>query len=249
MSNACRSRFGLAPRSIVQVWGWDSRLPSPPADSCMELPLAAASRCPKARAIHNGLQWSTQKRVLDRDAASQHHRLSQRLLMRGIHERRREPSKRRSRSVVRSGQTRPGPFRAMRCGREPPSFPSSPGAISVMKLVTFSKDGRRRVGIVEGDEVVVVNIPDMRSLFELGGQVSAAGDEAQDARALQARRREAARHRSSRRRSSTRPATTPSTRRKAIGRTGWQRSSPGSCSSRTPTRSSAPTRPSSIPST
>jgi 2-keto-4-pentenoate hydratase/2-oxohepta-3-ene-1,7-dioic acid hydratase in catechol pathway len=42
-----------------------------------------------------------------------------------------------------------------------------------MKLVTFSKDGRRRVGIVEGDEVAVVNIPDMRSLFELGGQVSA----------------------------------------------------------------------------
>jgi 2-keto-4-pentenoate hydratase/2-oxohepta-3-ene-1,7-dioic acid hydratase in catechol pathway len=42
-----------------------------------------------------------------------------------------------------------------------------------MKLVTFSKDGRRRVGIVEGDEVAVVNVPDMRSLFELGGQVSA----------------------------------------------------------------------------
>jgi 2-keto-4-pentenoate hydratase/2-oxohepta-3-ene-1,7-dioic acid hydratase in catechol pathway len=42
-----------------------------------------------------------------------------------------------------------------------------------MKLVTFSKDGRRLVGIVEGDEVAVVNVPDMRSLFELGGQVSA----------------------------------------------------------------------------
>lgn len=42
-----------------------------------------------------------------------------------------------------------------------------------MKLVTFSKDGRRLVGIVEGDEVAVVNVPDMRSLFALGGQVSA----------------------------------------------------------------------------
>ena len=37
-----------------------------------------------------------------------------------------------------------------------------------MKLVTFSKDGRRAVGIVEGDEVVVVDVPDMRRLFELG---------------------------------------------------------------------------------
>lgn len=42
-----------------------------------------------------------------------------------------------------------------------------------MKLVTFSKDGRRLVGIVEGDEVAVVNVPDMRSLFGLGGRVSA----------------------------------------------------------------------------
>jgi 2-keto-4-pentenoate hydratase/2-oxohepta-3-ene-1,7-dioic acid hydratase in catechol pathway len=37
-----------------------------------------------------------------------------------------------------------------------------------MKLVTFSKDGRRAVGIVEGDQVVVVDVPDMRRLFELG---------------------------------------------------------------------------------
>ena len=42
-----------------------------------------------------------------------------------------------------------------------------------MKLATFSKDGQRRVGIVEGDEVEVVDVPDMRSLFELGGVVSA----------------------------------------------------------------------------
>jgi 2-keto-4-pentenoate hydratase/2-oxohepta-3-ene-1,7-dioic acid hydratase in catechol pathway len=40
-----------------------------------------------------------------------------------------------------------------------------------MKLVTFSKGGRRAVGIVEGDEVVVVDVPDMRRLFELGTPV------------------------------------------------------------------------------
>jgi 2-keto-4-pentenoate hydratase/2-oxohepta-3-ene-1,7-dioic acid hydratase in catechol pathway len=40
-----------------------------------------------------------------------------------------------------------------------------------MKLVTFSKDGRRAVGIVEGDQVVVVDVPDMRRLFELGTPV------------------------------------------------------------------------------
>jgi 2-keto-4-pentenoate hydratase/2-oxohepta-3-ene-1,7-dioic acid hydratase in catechol pathway len=40
-----------------------------------------------------------------------------------------------------------------------------------MKLVTFSKCGRRAVGIVEGDEVVVVDVPDMRRLFELGTPV------------------------------------------------------------------------------
>jgi 2-keto-4-pentenoate hydratase/2-oxohepta-3-ene-1,7-dioic acid hydratase in catechol pathway len=41
-----------------------------------------------------------------------------------------------------------------------------------MKLATFSKDGRRHVGIVEGDDIAVVDVPDMRSLFELGGVVS-----------------------------------------------------------------------------
>jgi 2-keto-4-pentenoate hydratase/2-oxohepta-3-ene-1,7-dioic acid hydratase in catechol pathway len=40
-----------------------------------------------------------------------------------------------------------------------------------MKLVTFTKDGRQRVGIVEGDDVVVVDVPDMRRLFELGHPV------------------------------------------------------------------------------
>jgi 2-keto-4-pentenoate hydratase/2-oxohepta-3-ene-1,7-dioic acid hydratase in catechol pathway len=42
-----------------------------------------------------------------------------------------------------------------------------------MKLVTFSKDGRRHVGIVEGDGVAVVDVPDMRRLFELGMPVAA----------------------------------------------------------------------------
>ena len=37
-----------------------------------------------------------------------------------------------------------------------------------MKLVTFEKDGARRVGVIRGEEVVVVPVPDMRHLFELG---------------------------------------------------------------------------------
>lgn len=41
-----------------------------------------------------------------------------------------------------------------------------------MKLVTFSKDGHQHVGIVEGDEVAVVDVPDMRRLFELGMPVA-----------------------------------------------------------------------------
>jgi len=46
-----------------------------------------------------------------------------------------------------------------------------------MKLATFSKDGRRHVGIVEGDAVAVVDVPDMRSLFGLGGVVSEQADQ------------------------------------------------------------------------
>lgn len=41
-----------------------------------------------------------------------------------------------------------------------------------MKLATFSKDGRRHVGIVEDGHVTVVDVPDMRRLFELGGKVA-----------------------------------------------------------------------------
>jgi len=41
-----------------------------------------------------------------------------------------------------------------------------------MKLATFTKDGQRHVGIVEDDSVAVVNIADMRSLFDLGGKVA-----------------------------------------------------------------------------
>lgn len=37
-----------------------------------------------------------------------------------------------------------------------------------MKLVTFTKDGRTAVGYVDGDDVVVIDVPDMRRLFELG---------------------------------------------------------------------------------
>lgn len=40
-----------------------------------------------------------------------------------------------------------------------------------MKLVTFAADGKQLVGALEGDEVVVLDIPDMRSLFALGTPV------------------------------------------------------------------------------
>jgi 2-keto-4-pentenoate hydratase/2-oxohepta-3-ene-1,7-dioic acid hydratase in catechol pathway len=40
-----------------------------------------------------------------------------------------------------------------------------------MKLVTFSADGKQLVGALEGEEVVVLDIPDMRSLFALGTPV------------------------------------------------------------------------------
>jgi 2-keto-4-pentenoate hydratase/2-oxohepta-3-ene-1,7-dioic acid hydratase in catechol pathway len=43
-----------------------------------------------------------------------------------------------------------------------------------MKLATFTKGGQQRVGIVEGDQVTVVDVPDMRRLFELGGTAVAA---------------------------------------------------------------------------
>lgn len=41
-----------------------------------------------------------------------------------------------------------------------------------MKLATFSKNGQRHVGIVEDDTVTVVDIADMRALFDLGGSLS-----------------------------------------------------------------------------
>jgi 2-keto-4-pentenoate hydratase/2-oxohepta-3-ene-1,7-dioic acid hydratase in catechol pathway len=50
--------------------------------------------------------------------------------------------------------------------------PKSNRSHAAMKLVTFSKDGRQSVGIVEGSDVAVVDVPDMRSLFALGGNVS-----------------------------------------------------------------------------
>ncbi len=46
-----------------------------------------------------------------------------------------------------------------------------------MKLATFTKDGQTRVGIVEDDTVAVVDIADMRALFELGGKVADQADQ------------------------------------------------------------------------
>jgi 2-keto-4-pentenoate hydratase/2-oxohepta-3-ene-1,7-dioic acid hydratase in catechol pathway len=40
-----------------------------------------------------------------------------------------------------------------------------------MKLTTFVAEGRQFVGALEGSDVVVIDIPDMRSLFELGAPV------------------------------------------------------------------------------
>lgn len=40
-----------------------------------------------------------------------------------------------------------------------------------MKLVTFVADGKQLVGALDGSDVVVIDIPDMRSLFELGTPV------------------------------------------------------------------------------
>lgn len=39
-----------------------------------------------------------------------------------------------------------------------------------MKLVTFEHDGVQRVGVLRGDTVVTVDVPDMRTLFELGDE-------------------------------------------------------------------------------
>ncbi|MBE7419611.1 MAG: fumarylacetoacetate hydrolase family protein [Ideonella sp.] len=43
-----------------------------------------------------------------------------------------------------------------------------------MKLATFTKDGRQRVGIVEGENITAVDVSDMRRLFEIGGTKVAA---------------------------------------------------------------------------
>ena len=43
-----------------------------------------------------------------------------------------------------------------------------------MKLATFTCAGRQHVGIVEGDDVTVVDVSEMRRLFELGGTAVAA---------------------------------------------------------------------------
>ena len=71
-----------------------------------------------------------------------------------------------------------------------------------MKLVTYD-DGK--VGRVDGEEIVRLDVPDMRTYFERGG----ADDAGERTRA---RRRARCARRSSRRSSSTRPATSASTR-------------------------------------
>ncbi|WP_319532383.1 hypothetical protein [uncultured Cohaesibacter sp.] len=38
-----------------------------------------------------------------------------------------------------------------------------------MRLVTVEKDGAQLVGSWEGDDVTVIDVPDMRSLFDLEG--------------------------------------------------------------------------------
>jgi 2-keto-4-pentenoate hydratase/2-oxohepta-3-ene-1,7-dioic acid hydratase in catechol pathway len=50
---------------------------------------------------------------------------------------------------------------------------TTPG-VHPMKLATFTQDGRQRVGIVEGADITVVDVIDMRRLFELGGTALAA---------------------------------------------------------------------------
>jgi 2-keto-4-pentenoate hydratase/2-oxohepta-3-ene-1,7-dioic acid hydratase in catechol pathway len=39
-----------------------------------------------------------------------------------------------------------------------------------MKLVTFEHEGALRVGVLDGDSVVSVDVPDMRTLFEMGDE-------------------------------------------------------------------------------
>jgi len=46
-----------------------------------------------------------------------------------------------------------------------------------MKLVTFVAEGKQLVGALDGDDVVVIDIPDMRSLFALGTPVQKYAEE------------------------------------------------------------------------
>jgi 2-keto-4-pentenoate hydratase/2-oxohepta-3-ene-1,7-dioic acid hydratase in catechol pathway len=40
-----------------------------------------------------------------------------------------------------------------------------------LKLLTFSFEGKQRVGVLDGEHIVALDIPDMKSLFELGTPV------------------------------------------------------------------------------
>jgi 2-keto-4-pentenoate hydratase/2-oxohepta-3-ene-1,7-dioic acid hydratase in catechol pathway len=42
---------------------------------------------------------------------------------------------------------------------------------TTLKLLTFSFEGKQRVGVLDGEHIVALDIPDMKSLFELGSPV------------------------------------------------------------------------------
>ena len=120
-----------------------------------------------------------------------------------------------------------------------PTRPERGGGGRMARLVTFDEG---RVGRVEDDEIVVLDVPTMRELVR-------ARRRGRDGRARSARRARSCGRRSSRRSSSTRPGTSASTRRSRSTSAGRTRSRPGSSSSRTSTRSSGRTNRSSTPST
>ena len=102
--------------------------------------------------------------------------------------------------VAENGDDRQGLLPRLPAGRECRRRPGL--AASAMKLVTFDEG---RVGRIDGEEIVVLDVPTMRAWFERGG-ADETGERVPLAEAGCARR-------SARRSSSTRPATSVSTRR------------------------------------
>ena len=103
-----------------------------------------------------------------------------------------------------------------------------------MKLVTFG-EGAGRVGVLEGDEIAVLDVPTMREYFERGG-----ADETGERVALADTRLRAPIIPKKFFHTAATSASTRPSRRTSTGRTTSRR---GSTSSRTSTRSSAPTSP------